>query len=113
LPIFAKLIQVYKIWQEFFIHFPKVSRSLGFKIDGLFLEVAELFFIASSISRDQKINYLNKAVVKFDLLKFFLQLSWEAKVLDNKKYVALSTHLDEVGKMLGGWKKSIEKKLPL
>ncbi|MFA6404757.1 MAG: hypothetical protein WCW03_02045 [Candidatus Paceibacterota bacterium] len=28
---------------------------------------------------------------------------WETKSIDDKKYIALSVKLDEVGKMLGGW----------
>ncbi len=42
-----------------------------------------------------------------DMLKFFLQLGWEIKVLDNSKYVALSEPLDEVGRMLGGWLRQV------
>jgi hypothetical protein len=42
------------------------------------------------------------------LLKFFLQVAWEIKALDNKKYIRLSEKLDEIGKMLGGWLKSIK-----
>jgi len=40
------------------------------------------------------------------LLKFFLRISWEIKAVDNKKYIALSERLDEIGKMLGGWIKT-------
>lgn len=28
---------------------------------------------------------------------------WEIKALDDKKYIALSAGIDEMGKMLGGW----------
>ena len=28
---------------------------------------------------------------------------WEAKSIDNKKYLALSVKIEEIGKMLGGW----------
>ena len=37
------------------------------------------------------------------MLKFFLQISWEIRALDDKKYIALSGYLTEIGKMLGGW----------
>jgi len=110
LPIIQKLISAYKLWQEFLTHFPKTSRSLGFKIDNLFLEITELFFIAGYLNKEQKTRYLNRASIKFDLLKFFMQMSWEIKILDNKKYIVLSEKLSEIGKMLGGWKKSIENK---
>lgn len=47
-----------------------------------------------------------------DLLKFFLQIAWELKALDNKKYLALSAPLIEVGKMLGGWRKQLTNEAP-
>jgi hypothetical protein len=34
---------------------------------------------------------------------------WETKSIDNKKYIALSLQLDEIGKMLGGWNGQLSK----
>lgn len=87
---------VYKLWDEFRDHFPKKSRyTLGEKIDEYFLETIELLFIASYLGKQEKLPYLKMAGVKLDLLKFFLQIAWELKTLDNKKYVALSEPLLE------------------
>ena len=77
------------------------------KIDSLFLETMESMFVASYLSKESKLPYLRKAAAKLDLLKFFLQVSWEIKALDNKKYAALSEKLGEIGRMLGGWLKSV------
>ena len=113
LPIIGRFILIYKLWHEFLPNFSKTSRyTLGFKIDSYFLETLEAIFIASYLRREQKIPYLQKAIVKLDLLKFFLQISWEIKALDNKKYIALSEPLHEIGRMLGGWKKGLESKTP-
>ena len=102
--IIQKFLAVYKIWDEFRNHFHKKSRrTLGAKIDSLFLDTIELLFIASYLSKPEKIIYLRKASGKLDLLKFFLQIAWEIKSLDNKKYIILSEHLNEIGQMLGGW----------
>ena len=110
LPIITRLVQTYKLWQNIIQHFPKKSRfTLGAKIDSTFIEVIELIFTAGSLPRDKKLPYLQKAVSKFDLLKFFLQVSWEIKALDNKKYAVISESLSEIGKMLGGWHKNLLK----
>jgi hypothetical protein len=88
---------------------------LGIKIDRLFIETTEYIFVASRMAKDQKLPYLQKASAKLDMLKFFLQISWEIKSLDSKKYIILSEHLDEIGKMLGGWigsVKTISEKTP-
>jgi hypothetical protein len=56
----------------------------------------------------EKIISLKTASTKLDMLKFFLQLSWEIKALDNKKYITISEKLNEIGKMLGGWIKALK-----
>ena len=102
---------VYKLWDEFRSHFPKKSRfTLGTKIDTLFLDTLELLFIASYLGREQKVPILQKANSKLDLLKFFLQIAWEIRVLDTKKYAELSKTLDEIGRMLGGWRRGLQNK---
>ena len=82
---------------------------MGEKIDALFLELTELAFLASYFYKAQKLPYVQKAVVKLDLLKFFLQISWEIKAIDNKKFILLSEKLNEIGKMLGGWLRQLTK----
>lgn len=104
LPILERLIAAYKLWHEFLPHLPKDARyTLSEKIDVLFIETTELIFVAGYLDKSQKLPYLQKAAGKLDLLKFFLQILWEIKALDNKKYIALSEQLDEIGRMLGGW----------
>ncbi|MCX6721560.1 MAG: four helix bundle protein, partial [Candidatus Staskawiczbacteria bacterium] len=63
---------------------------------------------ASYSDKVEKLISLKGASVKLDLLKFFLQIAWEIKSLDNKKYVLLSERLDEIGRMLGGWIKVLK-----
>ena len=108
LPIIGRSVLIYKLWHEILDHISKKSRyTLGTKIDLLFIETLELLFIASYLSKQAKLPYLQKAVAKLDLLKFFLQISWEIKAMDTKKYISLSEKLDEIGKMLGGWIRGI------
>ncbi len=94
------------MWHEFLQHFPRLSRySLGLKIDNLFTEILELTFLAKYTAKNEKLPLIEKAIAKLDLLKFFLQISWNIKALDNKKYIRISEPLNEIGKMLGGWRK--------
>jgi len=89
--------------------FPKSSRyTLGIKIDSLFLEVIELIIKASYSDKLEKFISLKNASVKLDLLKFFLQITWEIKSLDNKKYILISEKMNEIGKMLRGWIKALK-----
>lgn len=103
-PIILRLVDAYKLWHGFIPNMAKTSRyTLGQKIDNLYIETTELIFLASHLPREQKLPYLQKATAKLDLLKLFLQISWEVKAIDNRKYVMLSEPLHEVGRMLGGW----------
>ncbi len=41
----------------------------------------------------------------------FLRLSKELRVIDNKKYIYFQEIIDEIGRMLGGWIRSIKNSL--
>lgn len=102
---------VYKIWHEYLSRFSKNHRyTLGFKIDSLFVEIIEIIYQAQYISWAQKLSYLNRGSSKLDTLKFFLQILWEIDGIDDKKYINISKHIAEVGKMLGGWIKEVNLK---
>jgi hypothetical protein len=72
----------------------------------------ELIFLSSFASSEQKFPLLAKAIYRIDVLKFFLQLVWENKLLTTEQYSTLLAGIEEVGKMLYGWKKGLERKTP-
>ena len=83
---------------------PKAHRySLGEKIDKFFVEAMEAIITASFLNQAEKLPYVRLAIRKIDTLKIFLMILWETKSFDNKKYIALSLKLDEIGRNLGGW----------
>jgi hypothetical protein len=86
--------------------------GVGQKTDQAFLTVLEYTFIAAYLPPDQKVTVLSRTVSKLDVLKFFLQLAWENKLVPTEQYADLSAKLEEIGRMLGGWKKGLEAKLP-
>lgn len=113
LPVLQKVIDVYKIWHAHYSNFPRLSKfSLGAKIDSLFTDVIELIFLAGYAGVDQKYTFVIRASTKLDLLKFFMQVAWEVKCLDHRKYAALSVPLNEIGKDIGGWQKYLQTKQP-
>lgn len=111
--VLVKTKDAYSFWFKIFIDFPKAYRySLGGKIDGYFLELLENIFVSLYLSGSNKINRITISISKLDGVKFFLQIAWENKCVSNDKYAILGAQLDEVGKMLGGWKKGLESKTP-
>ena len=89
---------------------PKLHKyTLGQKIDTLFVEIIEAISIATFLSREEKLPWVRLAIRKTDTLKILLMVLWEAKSIDNKKYLALSVKVEEIGKMLGGWSGQLTK----
>ncbi len=109
IPILSKAYDFYKLFSLYLGSFPKAKKyTLGQKIDSITLEVIELIIVAGYLPREQKLVYLQKVSVKVDLLKLLLRLASETKCLDNNKYQQLTSQLLEIGKMLGGWIKTVK-----
>lgn len=106
--------EVYYSWHERLVHIKRLDRyTIGGRIDEIFLSLLELIFQSSfAFDKFEKLSLVTRAIGKCDLLKFFLQLGWEQKILPHKLYGELTLKLDEVGRMLGGWKKSLIEKTP-
>jgi len=110
LPLMAKVKNCYLIWTTFYQTLPKIHKySLGQKIDNIFIEIIEAISVAGFLSREEKHPWVKLAIRKVDTLKILLMVLWETKSLDNKKYIALSLQIDEVGRMLGGWNGQLTK----
>jgi hypothetical protein len=109
----VKLKEAYKSWLTLYRGFPKVERfGLGQKIEGSFLSALELVFLSSYLPPREKLPLLAKAITRIDVVKFFLQIAWESKLLTTPQYSNLLASIEEIGKMLYGWKKGLENKTP-
>ena len=110
-PIFHKTYQVYKNFYHYRINFPKKDHyTLGVKIENSLLDLLELLIAAGHSSKREKLPMLHEASIKLDLTKTFIRLCKDIKVIDEQKYLLLQTDLQEIGKMLGGWIKSLSHK---
>lgn len=111
--VIQKEKEAYQFWLTLHRNFPKVERfGIGQKIEQSYLAVLELTFTAAYLPPEQKIILLGKTISRLDILKFFAQLAWENKLIPTGKYAELSKRLEEIGRMLGGWKKGLESKAP-
>lgn len=90
----------------------RVSRyTTGSRIENHFLDLLELIYKAYYIKLDSKSEIIIQAISKNDTIKFLLQVAFENKFIKEKEYLNLSAKLQEVGKILNGWKNNIETKL--
>lgn len=110
--VLSKEKEAYLLWISVHRNFPRVERlGIGRKIDSAFLDTLEYTFTSVYLPPAQKVILLTRTITKLDILKFFMQLAWENKLVPTDKYIAMSKHLEEIGRQLGGWKKGIESKL--
>ena len=110
LPLLQKLKSAYLIWFSYYQELPKLHRyTLGQRVDELFIASIESVAQASFLPKTEKQPYVRLAIRKVDTLKILLLVLWETKSLDNNKYGHLSRHVDEIGKMLGGWNGQLAK----
>lgn len=97
------------VWMNVVPHIPKTARyTTGARIENKFLDLLELTYTAYFSAREKKAEKLSECILTLDILKFLISAVWEAKYISHKQYEETAVRLDEVGKMLWGWKKSLE-----
>jgi len=107
IPILKKAYELYKTFYGYRNTVSKQDRyTLWQRCDNLILDILESILWASQLPKREKLPILEKASLKLNFLRVFLQLCKEIKTIDNKKYVLLQKTIDEIGRMLGGWIKS-------
>lgn len=108
LPIITKTYELYKTFYTYSVLFPKKDKyTIGKKCEIYILTVLEYILATSNSTTREKVQLLKQANIKFDTLKIFLRLLKDIKIIDEKKYIILQKQIQEIGRMLGGWQKSL------
>ncbi|OGZ07593.1 MAG: hypothetical protein A3C93_02255 [Candidatus Lloydbacteria bacterium RIFCSPHIGHO2_02_FULL_54_17] len=108
IPIFKKSYELYKTLHEFRRLVPKQDRfSIFERVDATTLDIIEGIILASGQQKVTKLPALERTSIKLNMLRVFVRLMKDTKAIDNKKYAALEATIDEIGRMLGGWIRSI------
>jgi hypothetical protein len=84
--------------------------SLWQKCETHCLEMLEALLKTKTKTDAEKLPMFNDLGVKIDILRFLFRLAYEIKSVDGKKYLNLQEAVDEIGRMLGGWMKNVQKK---
>jgi hypothetical protein len=108
LPVLEKAKTTYKQWLEVHRNIERTARfGIGNKIDELFLDLLELLRKTAYTPINKKLILLEMASDKIDSLRFFFQLLWEAKLVSNKQYISLGAEIENIGRIIGGWKRGL------
>jgi four helix bundle protein len=108
IPIFKKSYDLYQTFHSYRDTVKKHDRhTIWERSENAILDVIENILAASEAPKTEKLPLLQHASVKLNLLRVFFRLAKDSKVIDIKKYMTLEQSIDEIGRMLGGWIKSV------
>ena len=111
IPIFKKCYDLYKAFYGYRADVWKQDRyTIWQRSENTILDVLEAILLASQSSKTEKLPILETASVKLNVLRVLIRLTKDVKAIDNKKYIALETNVDEIGRMLGGWIRSTKER---
>ena len=97
------------MWMNILPHMSKGGRyTTGALVEKKFLDLLELAYVTYFSEKERKMEKITVCILDTDILKFLVSVIWEANLISNKQYEGVAIKLDEIGKMLGGWKKSLE-----
>lgn len=110
LPIFHKSYDFIIILSEQIAKFPKKDRyTLGTRLENTALDFFTLIIRANHEYGLGRVKFLAEASITLDLLKILVRLAKDKRAFYPKQYLLLEERLQEIGRMLGGWIKSLRK----
>ncbi len=80
--------------------------TFGARVEERFLDLLEHAYAAYFNSENGKIEKITYCITLLDGIKWLIQIGWEAKSFSDGQYAVIGSKLEEIGKMLGGWKKN-------
>ncbi|MFA4996426.1 MAG: four helix bundle protein [Patescibacteria group bacterium] len=107
-PVLERLKNAYKQWILIERNLPKCERyGLGQKVDILFTDLLDILQKATFSPVESKITLLGQSLSTIDSLRFLIQLCWELKLIPPKQFTTLGQEIEEIGRMIGGWRKGL------
>ncbi len=96
------------LWMNISPHIAKGARyTIGARIENKFLDLLEFSYTAYFTEKEKKQEKIKECILITDTLKFLVSVAWEGKLISNKQCEDIAIKLEEIGKMLGGWRKSL------
>ncbi|MFH0838270.1 MAG: four helix bundle protein [Patescibacteria group bacterium] len=109
LSIINKIYEVYKDIVE--VNHSLTKRwlySLGLSLENSILDLLENLIMAKNAPKPLKAGYLIKASAKLETSTLKLRLFLELKLVSETKVFQIQAQTEEIGRMLGGWLKSVK-----
>lgn len=90
-------------------NFPKKDLEIKNRLRNNSYDLLEIAYYANNISNtESKIVSLEKAIAKIKVIDFLINLCYDKKIINTKKYYKIGEKIDSIVKYLIGWIKSIK-----
>lgn len=110
LPIIHEIDSLYK---ELYLTRGKIPKPDRFgiwsKIENIIIECLELAIKAALTAKDKKLVFIQELKIQIETGKMLTRLTWELKIIADKKYLLLEQKLQQISKMATGWIKYLIK----
>jgi hypothetical protein len=104
-PVILKLYDLMVWTLNHTARFPRHHRySLGMRIEGTLLDLLDLLIEARYVK--EKTALLDRANILLERLRFQMRLARDLKVLPVNSFEFQAKAVEEIGRMIGGWRKS-------
>ena len=81
--------------------------SLGDRLEETFLDLLTSIMAAGQAKREWKIPALDRALHLLEKGKILVRLAADIHQLDDRRHHSMQEAMQKIGRMLGGWRKSI------
>lgn len=102
--------RTYELAKWFMHHLEKFPRShrygLGKRIEDHLHEILEALIAAQYSRRTNKIQPLESANMRLEMLRYNCRLAHELRFMPHKSHEFAMNEINEIGKMVGGWLKN-------
>lgn len=90
-------------------NFPKSDIEIKNRIRNLGYDLLEYIYEANTtLNNELKIVLLDRSIAKIKVIDFLINLSYDKKIINQKRYMKLGEAMDDIIKYIVGWKKSIK-----
>ena len=90
--------------------FPRSQKfTLGDRIQNQLSDLLELYIQAYYASASGKKPLLHQANIQLEIIRHYFRLAYELGLYHSNRYQDFAERLHEIGRMTGGWLKSLEK----
>ena len=84
------------------------QQTIGRRLEDGILQLLELLILAKYAPSAQKGAYIIKAAAQTELVQFQLRILLTQKLANETTLHQLQAKVTEIGRMLGGWRKSVQ-----